>query len=1247
MMSGLTPTLLGEIWALSDTNKSGSLLFPEFAVAMYLCSLALQGSAIPSKLPEKISNEVSSLVDIISFNTPDQESTQQPTNVPNFSSTATTTPATTAPQQSNMAALASLQAQATGVYPMQSQPTGGFLTNQPSLNNLTQQQTGYIAPLQQQQTGYVAPLQQQQTGYAPLQAQATGYGLQPQATGYAPAPLQAQPTGRPGEWGFINTPGGGLPGMDAFQARFMPQQNQQNFSSASLQGNAKVEWAITKDEKKIYDRIFTEYDKQRVGFISGDSAIQVMSKSGIPEKDLEAIWTLSDPNNRGKLNRDEFAVAMHLIYRCLNGYSIPVRLPPELIPPSSKNFSQSVTEAKSFLRTKSEPVDYKSHSFKTNDAPVRNTAADFKNDDDNIYTSNARHGKKPAPSVDEMSLAELRNKVKEKQATLDEIDARDGGEYDTVKALETKDQSAIENLKERIMKVQKEINSHPNALLLGLSINEKKKDLQRALNSQKDKLPQLTHAVRKVEDEIAHLKLELVRVRAEKENPGSTIVGTGPNGAITEADRRKARSRAMLKARMASLTGKAAPDANSFEDFESKYMEESEKVKKERQQVEQTMVDIEDSSDQISKELESSLRDSRDDIHNERDKNRWEEAIGVEDIVKDFIYSLRRLLPASNGTSSVSSTAKPESVARSFSSPAPTTAPKPTPSPQPAHRSAADRAAFIKAEAERRMTERLAAMGISRPSKSSSAFQAPTASTSAETPSPSPPVKKAPPPAPPKRNSKSAASSTSSQAPTPPAVAPTPPAKVSTPQEAPAAPVAIPVATQDDSDGDEELRMFQEQMAAEEARLKQLKEAKAAKKAKKAELEAKKAASDAKKKQKEEQMAKLKAQMEAMKEEQRKLEDNDSSDEESTPIPKAESTQANNVPVPTNDSTSPLPVTSPEPLKDNNPFLRNMPAVSPSPAAASTSPPVAHHDNNPFLRNTQTQQEVKPTPVSAPNNTLVTPPPNAPSFSQPKRTDSGLDPNVAASQRANQRGQVSDDGWGADSSEDSSDDERPIRGATDPSALASMLFGRMGPPSKSATAAMDSGRTSNASTPVPEARTPQPEPVRAAQPAFTAPESVEPGTVPPPPPLPFTAAPPAPVASSEIPIPNGIPPPPPLPTGAAPPPPPLPTDAAPPPPPTGVPPPPPLPPTGMAPPPPVGMPPPPPSGIPPPPPLPPAGAAPPPPPALPIIMGGPPPPAPPPPAMGEADRSAMLVPDRSALFAQIHAGKALKKVSKN
>src|SRR5438045_2512171 len=60
---------------------------------------------------------------------------------------------------------------------------------------------------------------------------------------------------------------------------------------------------------------------------------------------------LSDPNNNGKLNQDEFAVAMHLIYRKLNGYDVPTTLPPELIPPSSRELSESVNIIKNMLNS--------------------------------------------------------------------------------------------------------------------------------------------------------------------------------------------------------------------------------------------------------------------------------------------------------------------------------------------------------------------------------------------------------------------------------------------------------------------------------------------------------------------------------------------------------------------------------------------------------------------------------------------------------------------------------------------------------------------------------------------------------------------------------------------------------------------------------------------------------------------------------------------------------------------------------
>lgn len=46
---------------------------------------------------------------------------------------------------------------------------------------------------------------------------------------------------------------------------------------------------------------------------------------------------LADINNDGRLTRDGFAVAMHLIQKKLAGQEIPDTLPPSLVPPSARH----------------------------------------------------------------------------------------------------------------------------------------------------------------------------------------------------------------------------------------------------------------------------------------------------------------------------------------------------------------------------------------------------------------------------------------------------------------------------------------------------------------------------------------------------------------------------------------------------------------------------------------------------------------------------------------------------------------------------------------------------------------------------------------------------------------------------------------------------------------------------------------------------------------------------------------------
>lgn len=52
--SKLPNSVLGKIWKLSDINKDGFLDADEFALAMHLINVKLEGYDLPSELPEHL-----------------------------------------------------------------------------------------------------------------------------------------------------------------------------------------------------------------------------------------------------------------------------------------------------------------------------------------------------------------------------------------------------------------------------------------------------------------------------------------------------------------------------------------------------------------------------------------------------------------------------------------------------------------------------------------------------------------------------------------------------------------------------------------------------------------------------------------------------------------------------------------------------------------------------------------------------------------------------------------------------------------------------------------------------------------------------------------------------------------------------------------------------------------------------------------------------------------------------------------
>lgn len=670
---------------LSDTTKSGQLLFPEFALAMYLCNLRLVGKDLPQTLPERIVNEVSSMVDIISFGVPDDRPHAAPrSNAPNFESSVQSANSPSIqqpqPQTSNSQLLAQLTSQPTGFASqyIAPQPTG---FQQPQATGLIPQQATFQ---QQQATGYQQSVPS--TGYTglrpPMPPMPTGFASNyPQGQpGGGPLPLNTQPTGRPGQWGLVNAPASGLPNIDALQQRMMPQPGREGgFTTAGLSGSATVPWAVTKDEKKIYDQLFKAWDGFNKGFIGGDVAIEVMGQSGLEKSDLEKIWTLSDPSNKGRLDMDEFAVAMHLIYRKLNGYPVPNRLPPELVPPSTRNFADSIGTVKSllsqdaetrkntgaFLQPQKTGVSYlKTHSFRNETNGVnlgRKDATVYRNNDDDIsYKSSARRrldggGRTPSPippsssasetSSDELSIEQLRKAVREKQILLDAIDFKDENAVDEDDALDRKDRRDAEDLYRRIRQIQEDIDSHPSVALRSVDTGAERRTLKRQLQTSIDQLPGLASNVRRTERNIADTKLELFRLKDAKAYPGSAsaVIGTGPGGSVTEADRLKARAKAMMQQRSAALTGR--PAASSTDDAStasSRLDAETMRIRREKENNEHMIKDVEDSVREFSRGLEDSLKEGGESTGSEHEKRRWEDGLGVEDEVKDFIFDLQR-----------------------------------------------------------------------------------------------------------------------------------------------------------------------------------------------------------------------------------------------------------------------------------------------------------------------------------------------------------------------------------------------------------------------------------------------------------------------------------------------------------------------------------------------------------------------------------------------------------------------------
>ncbi|KAJ3354447.1 actin organization and endocytosis protein [Allomyces javanicus] len=294
--SGVANDVLARVWSMADSTSAGALTFPEFCLAMALVKRAMADpNAVPPTLPPHIANEVASLN--IQLGLPSAASVIGAPPGPVAARAATPIPARTPTPLA--------YAQPTGMVPIQ--PTG-----------IAMQRTGVARGISP------AP---QMTGSAPVSRTASMGNLAALNGGTPPPPPPPPPA-------------------SAIQPMTVPG------IMASLPATSQApsgQWLISHEEKLKYATLFKAWDTAGVGYLTGEQCRDIFVTSGLPQNILVHIWSLADIHNVGKLNADEFAIAMHLVYKKLNNVDLPTTLPEELVPSSQKDLDTSVSFMKDRL----------------------------------------------------------------------------------------------------------------------------------------------------------------------------------------------------------------------------------------------------------------------------------------------------------------------------------------------------------------------------------------------------------------------------------------------------------------------------------------------------------------------------------------------------------------------------------------------------------------------------------------------------------------------------------------------------------------------------------------------------------------------------------------------------------------------------------------------------------------------------------------------------------------------------------
>ncbi|XP_012276830.1 epidermal growth factor receptor substrate 15-like 1 isoform X2 [Orussus abietinus] len=266
---------------------------------------------------------------------------------------------------------------------------------------------------------------------------------------------------------------------------------------------AVLSWIVPAEDQIAADKLFLQADMDMDGFVSGVEIKDVFLQSGLPQSVLADIWGLCDINQSGKLNKEQFALAMWFIKQKIRGIDPPPSLAPDMMPPSLRKLPDGVVENNNISGYSNPELDMISKDIAELARERHTMEQDIAQKEADIKIKNGEI-KSLQSELDTLAatLKQLENQKGEAQKRLNDLKAQ----VDKLR------QQAEEQ--ESVLRVQEEELNSKRQELEGL--RQEEQELEQQQNKSRDQLNDLTKNLQNTQIQISQAKAKITHLEEQQ-----------------------------------------------------------------------------------------------------------------------------------------------------------------------------------------------------------------------------------------------------------------------------------------------------------------------------------------------------------------------------------------------------------------------------------------------------------------------------------------------------------------------------------------------------------------------------------------------------------------------------------------------------------------------------------------------------------------------------------------------------------